>query len=157
MTPVWLVGDITHTDDTDGTANALSSVQRMRWACRATRQTSLNCGAHPPAKEGTARRRACGDRAHLADEVLGALGDAGLGRKLEVHLEDALVGLAVPLGLKGGRPTQELVAQHAQAPHIHIGIVVVPLNHLWREVVQRSTQRLPAHRHSCLMLALCDR
>ena len=91
--------------------------------------------------QGTQRDRW---KTHLADEVLGPVGDAWLGRELEVDLEDALVGLAVPLRLEGGHPTEELVAQHSQAPHIHIGIVVMPLHHLRGKVVQRPTQRLPA-------------
>ena len=39
-------------------------------------------------------------------------------------------------------PIQELVAQHAQRPHVHGGVVGRPLHHLRWEVVQGAAERL---------------
>ena len=78
------------------------------------------------------------------DEVLGAGADGGLRGPLQVDLEDALVRLAVALRLEGRAAQQELVAQHAQAPHVHRRVVVPALHHLRGQVVQRPAQRLPA-------------
>lgn len=89
--------------------------------------------------------------AHLCDEILGASADLSLVRPLQVDLQDALVGLAVALRLKGRVAKQKLVAQHPQAPHVHLCVMVPALNHLWGQIVQRSTQRLPVSIHSALM------
>lgn len=59
------------------------------------------------------------------------------------YLGDASVGLCVARGLKGGVAHQALVTEHADAPQVHLLIVGVPLNHLWRKVVQCSTHCSP--------------
>lgn len=50
----------------------------------------------------------------------------------------------MPLGLKGRVAHQELVHQHAQTPDIDPLVVLLPLDHLRGQVIQGSTQRLPA-------------
>ena len=45
--------------------------------------------------------------------------------------------------LKGGVSHQQLVAEHSDAPQIHLLVVHAPLNHLWGHVVQSATHRLP--------------
>ena len=80
----------------------------------------------------------------FGDEVDGRGADAGVRGELEVHLEDAAVGLAVADGLKGRHSKEELVGEDSQAPEVHEAVVRLPLNHLGREVVQGSAQGLAA-------------
>lgn len=47
---------------------------------------------------------------YLADEVSGSRADRNLSRKPQVHSENALVCVGVPLSLKGRLAEQELVA-----------------------------------------------
>lgn len=57
--------------------------------------------------------------------------------------------LMVACCFKGRVAVQELVRQHAQAPHVHAAAVLTPLHHLWRQVVQGAAQRLaPAAQHN---------
>ena len=56
-------------------------------------------------------RRETARQACLADEVLGALAHGRLGRELQVHLQDALVCVAVPLSLEWRHAEEELRAQ----------------------------------------------
>ena len=72
----------------------------------------------------------------LPDEVLRALADLVVRRKLEVHLENSLVGLVVPRCHEGRVTEEELVAQHPEAPHVDLGVVVSPLQHLRRQAEQ---------------------
>lgn len=57
--------------------------------------------------------------AHLGDEVLCAFGHKG--REVQVDRRDALVCFAVLLRLERRLAHQELVAQDAEAPQIHLG------------------------------------
>mmetsp|Transcript_31384 Transcript_31384/g.45953 ORF Transcript_31384/g.45953 Transcript_31384/m.45953 type:complete len:286 (+) Transcript_31384:190-1047(+) len=77
----------------------------------------------------------------LRDQVLRVLGHAR--GEAQVDPLDPAVGGVVALRLKGGRPIEELVHQHAQAPNIHTRIVVLPLDHLRGEVVQGAAQGGP--------------
>ena len=45
------------------------------------------------------------------------------------------------LGLEGRLPDEELVAEHAEAPQVHLLVVHLTLDHLRRQVVQRPAQR----------------
>ena len=114
-----------------GTANHLS----LHFSRQGNWRTSTWCAPNSMTVCGGAR---------LVDEVLGTGADGGLRGPLQVDLEDALVRLAVPLRLEGRAAEQELVAEHAQAPHVHRRVVVPPLHHLRGQVVQRPAQRLPA-------------
>lgn len=58
------------------------------------------------------------------------------------HLEDASVGLIVGVALKGRISHQQLVAEHPNAPQIHLLIVCSPLDHFWGQIVQSSTHCL---------------
>lgn len=59
------------------------------------------------------------------------------------HLDDAPVCFIVRSTLKGRVSHQQLVAEDADAPQVHLFIVHAPLNHLWRQVVQGAAHCLP--------------
>ena len=59
------------------------------------------------------------------------------------HLDDAPVCLIVGSTLKGWVSHQQLVAEHTDAPQVHLLIVRAPLNHLWGQVVQSAAHCLP--------------
>lgn len=43
-----------------------------------------------------------------------------------------------------GRPAdEELVGEHAKRPQVDLGVVLLPLDHLWGEVVERAAERSP--------------
>lgn len=77
---------------------------------------------------------------YLGDEILGA-GRYPLG-VFDVNADDALVGGGLAVRLEGGRPHEELVAEHPEAPLVHTDGVVLSVHHLGTEVVQGAAHGL---------------
>ena len=72
----------------------------------------------------------------LADEVL-RTGREEVG-ELQVDLGDTTVRGLVALGLERGLANQELVTQHPEAPDVDHFVVLLALDHLGRQVVERA-------------------
>ena len=75
--------------------------------------------------------------------------NANENRAVSWRLPHAPVGLGVALRFEGRRAHEELIRQHAQRPDVHGGVVVAPLHHLRRQVIQGATQRR-APRRGCV-------
>jgi hypothetical protein len=76
------------------------------------------------------------------DEIARLRGDVG--REAEVDLDDAALGFRVPLRLKGRRAAEEFLREDAEGPVVHGVVVVLVLDHLGREVVERAAERRAA-------------
>lgn len=57
------------------------------------------------------------------------------------------VGLLVSFGFKRRFPNEELITKDPETPQVHLFIMGFSLYHLWRQVVQRSTECGPPKPH----------
>lgn len=74
------------------------------------------------------------------DEVLRVRGDELW--EFDRRLQDVGVGRVVVFGFKRRLSHQELKAQHAHAPDVHLFVMGLPSHHLWRQVVQGAANRV---------------
>lgn len=65
---------------------------------------------------------------------------------MQVHIADSSVGRSIPVRFEWRAPHKELVHEHPQTPHVGRLVVLTPLHHLGREVVQRAAERGPPRR-----------
>ena len=74
----------------------------------------------------------------LAHEVLSERADVA--GEAEIHSADPAVRLLVSFSLERRPTDQELVTQDAERPDVHLFVVLVSLDHLRGQVVERATQ-----------------
>lgn len=68
-------------------------------------------------------------------------------RIADLDAADLRVSLLAVLGLERRTADEELVAQHAKAPLVDGVVVALVLDHLWRQIIQRSAHRLAVVGH----------
>lgn len=85
---------------------------------------------------------------YLRDEVPGSLRNKRWERVLRPT--DFAICVVVGRSLEGRVPHDALVAQDAHTPQVDLLVVRLPVDHLWREVVQRTAQRHPPATNSNL-------
>ena len=58
----------------------------------------------------------------------------------QVHIRDSAIGRAIPFRFEGGTAHEELIGQYAETPYVRRGVMLARLDHLRRQVIQRTTE-----------------